>query len=544
MATPRKIRRVVAIAVATICSAACSSGEDGGSGASGGKAGTGGGAATGGAAGSGLGGSGATSGGSGGDSGAGGNAGGAGGATTMPLLAFPDAVGFGKNTVGGRGGKPFFVDTLGGGTEYVDHGTYWTGTFKAGLAEVAGPRVIIPRVSGTIQYAYNDYITVNNPNITIAMHAAPGEGLLIKGGVIIVATGEVIIRHLRHMARVESDGLPPHTESVLLSVWQGANSADIRNVVIDHSSFGWWSDDALGAMMNVGDITFSYNLLAEPVLAEFPAGALGAGTYGSSLPNGGYTTMYRNFMASGGKRAPITGNGVHADIVNNVVQSFYLKTIFQCAYARADWNWVNNYYVDAPGWWEGKPEWEISRAGTFYRNTAFLGASNLYAAGNYNPAWPGYTQDQLIQRVAVGDPKDKGDPKFETSRMSWGEVYPGETDAVVAAEVTSLTTGAGAYLTTDSSGKFITWRNHWETGVLNRFKTNTPRRLPKDPLTDFPGEHYPDPAPGAKPYPDSDHDGVPDGYTLPADKTGADLRVDGYSYLEGFLYQMARYWDK
>ncbi|MEZ4270272.1 MAG: hypothetical protein R3C68_02180 [Myxococcota bacterium] len=68
-------------------------------------------------------------------------------------MAFPDAVGFGKNTVAGRGGKPFFVDTLSGGSGFQDHGTYWTGTFKSALADVSGPRVVIFRVSGTIEYA-------------------------------------------------------------------------------------------------------------------------------------------------------------------------------------------------------------------------------------------------------------------------------------------------------------------------------------------------------------------------------------------------------
>ncbi|MEZ4270273.1 MAG: sugar-binding protein [Myxococcota bacterium] len=232
-----------------------------------------------------------------------------------------------------------------------------------------------------------------------------------------------------------------------------------------------------------------------------------------------------------------------SDIVSNVVHVWAQNDLSVC-YAQADWNWVNNYYVDPPGWWDGKHEWEISRAGSFYRNTYYLGFSNLYAAGNYNPQWPNYTQDQLIQRVATGGPNDNGDPTFERARMSWGETYPGETDAITAAaQVTSLTTGAGARLTTDANGNFVTYRNHWETGVLTRYATNKPRWILNDPITEFPGEHYPNPTPGATPYADTNNDGVPDNYSLPAGKVGSDIRTDGYSFLEGWLYGLSRYWE-
>ncbi|MEZ6080361.1 MAG: hypothetical protein R3C56_33225 [Pirellulaceae bacterium] len=44
---------------------------------------------------------------------------------------FPGAAGFGKHSVGGRGERFFEVTDLADSNDFVDHGTHWTGTFRA-----------------------------------------------------------------------------------------------------------------------------------------------------------------------------------------------------------------------------------------------------------------------------------------------------------------------------------------------------------------------------------------------------------------------------
>jgi len=82
-------------------------------------------------------------------------------------LAFPTAEGYGKYSVGGRGGKVYEVTTLKS-----------SGPGSLGEAiGASGPRTVVFRVSGTITGSYS----IKNDNITIAGQTAPGDGICIKG---------------------------------------------------------------------------------------------------------------------------------------------------------------------------------------------------------------------------------------------------------------------------------------------------------------------------------------------------------------------------
>jgi pectate lyase len=109
-------------------------------------------------------------------------------ATRVPeVLAFPHADGFGKYTVGGRGGRVIEVTTLedGGGIP---------GSLRAAV-EAEGPRCGVFKVAGTIELVSS--LDIKNPYITIAGQTAPGQGITIKGYTFYIKTGQVIIRNLR-----------------------------------------------------------------------------------------------------------------------------------------------------------------------------------------------------------------------------------------------------------------------------------------------------------------------------------------------------------
>ena len=99
--------------------------------------------------------------------------------------AFPGAEGFGKYTLGGRGGRVIEVTNLN------DHGP---GSFRA-ACEAEGPRTVVFRVSGTIPLESKFKIT--NPYLTIAGQTAPGDGICIKNYQVNFDTHDLIIRYLR-----------------------------------------------------------------------------------------------------------------------------------------------------------------------------------------------------------------------------------------------------------------------------------------------------------------------------------------------------------
>jgi hypothetical protein len=101
------------------------------------------------------------------------------------VLAFPGAQGFGKDTIGGRGGRIVHV---------TNRNNSGTGSFRDAVETQSGARTVVFDVGGTITLTSN--INITNGNITIAGESAPSPGIAITGGDIRPRASEIIIRHI------------------------------------------------------------------------------------------------------------------------------------------------------------------------------------------------------------------------------------------------------------------------------------------------------------------------------------------------------------
>jgi pectate lyase len=171
---------------------------------------------------------------------------------------FPGAAGFGSDTPAGRGGQVYKVTTL---------NEYGTGSLRE-CAEASGPRVCVFEIAGTIQLL-GDSITIRDPYLTIAGQTAPSPGITLRGPFtpIWIRTHDVLIQHLHFRAGDDAGGDPYFNRaSISIGGWSPTMT---ENIVIDHNSFSWATDQTVTIWEYANNITLSNNIFADPLDDSF-----------------------------------------------------------------------------------------------------------------------------------------------------------------------------------------------------------------------------------------------------------------------------------
>ncbi len=313
-------------------------------------------------------------------------------------LAFPTAEGYGKYTVGGRGGDVYEVTNLNDSGE---------GSLRAAL-EAEGPRTVVFRVSGTITGNFS----IKNDNITIAGQTAPGDGICIKGN-LSTGADNIIIRYIR----------------VRWDPALGANDAIggryQKNIIFDHVSASWSTDETMTLYHNE-NTTVQWCIIAQPCPKTTDSHRFG-GIWGNN-----YGTWHHNLIAHSDSRNPRWASGCgYNDHRNNVIYNWgYASCYGGEAHQKGDRrkppiehstiNMIANYYkpgpateskvrnritdpssrdgdADAGKWWvsdnfvEGYPEVTANN---------LLGVTKTSSAYRLNEPWPAMEIDQQTAEEA------------------------------------------------------------------------------------------------------------------------------------------------
>jgi hypothetical protein len=312
------------------------------------------------------------------------------------------------------------------------------GTLADALART-GPRTIEFAVGGIVDLGGKS-LRIAQPQVTIAGETAPAPGITLINGGVSITTHDVIVRHIRIRPGAGDRPRKSGWEVDGLATGKGA-----RDVIVDHCSFSWATDENLSASGPRFDgatpeewrratshrITFSHNLVAEGL--HHSTHAKGAHSKGSLIhDNTSDILVYGNLYVSNDDRNPFFKGGARGAVVNNLIHNPGRR--------------VMQFALNA-GEWEGQP-WQrgamtivgnVARKGpSSAAEIAFLEAmgpvdvhlrDNLYfdAAGKPLPAEPGF-------RV-----KDKGlvtvDPKGELRRLEQPAAWPSGLQARPATEI-------------------------------------------------------------------------------------------------------------
>jgi len=332
-----------------------------------------------------------------------------------PVLAFPTAEGFGAGARGGRGGRVVFVTNL------ADSGV---GSLRDALSgsQGTGPRIVVFRVSGTIALSSNILLREANSFVTVAGQSAPGDGVQLKNYGIDIREGahDVIIRHLRVRPGLDKATSTGTQFFPGIALW-GSNGKNVYNVMIDHSSVEWCSDESTSAWDWTTRSTIQWSIIGEgmsPTAYPYNAGAYGKGLITGGAANGDklQLSVHHNLFAHTMGRNPYLQRADVIDFVNNVIYNWPCNNAISVGSAcilntgntyGAKANFVNNHYIRGPlstcvdlAFLEGKTINGIT-------------TSQLYVKGNWGPYCPtGCTDDW----------------NFHFTELRYPNCYPGHYD--------------------------------------------------------------------------------------------------------------------
>jgi hypothetical protein len=419
--------------------------------------------------------------------------------------AFPTAEGFGAGAKGGRNGTVLYV------TNTDESGP---GSLRACI-EASGPRTCIFRIGGTIRLDKASLV-IRNPFITIAGETAPGGGIAIRNGStqirpsIEIRTNDVIIRHLRLRPG-------PHSVEACCSGALGMYSAGARDIMLDHISASWGSDETIDSE-DASNFTFQWGLVGEPLLSGGPGKRNRARNM--LFTKGGNLTVHHTLFTTGKFRNPhvkMQIAGSIADIVNNVMYSpeWQYVVSFGDEWVHMRANVVGNYKI------EGENKKDDHLVHLFEESG--LGHS-IYLHDNYDEPY----------RTAVGDPDDSVAAP-EQRKFIVTTRFPAPDVRTTAPQLAYEEVLANA-------GATKPMRDAVDSRLIEDVVKRSGKLLKADPES---VGGWPDLDSGT-PYMDSDGDGISDSWEkahgLNPNENGdgqMDYDGDGWTNLEEFLHSLA-----
>ncbi len=413
------------------------------------------------------------------------------------LSAFPGAEGYGALSVGGRGGRVIEVTNLN------DSGP---GSLREAI-EACGPRIVVFRVSGTIEL--QSFLIVENSHITIAGQTAPGGGICLKNYPLEVKADHVIIRYMRFRL---GGGEKAIEDS--LSVKAG------RNIIIDHCSASWSGDETLSVTASeniLGNVTIQWCMITESLnYRGHGYGSLVRGCFGN-----GYT-FHHNLYAHHHGRNPRPGNNNdYISDADGLILDFRNNVIYNWGGSHAGYNadkdtvtkmnFVGNYYKQGP---------DSSNDEAFREQCTYSKA---------------YFSDNSMNGTCPEDPWSL--VRFENFSEAKKAAYKQSGPFPVGSEVATDDALTAYKKVLANAGATLPQRDAVDVRIVNDVVNGTGGII--DSEDEVGG--WPELAPGV-PLPDTDHDGMPDDWELarrldPSDSgdSAKDRDADGYTNVEEYI---------
>ena len=334
--------------------------------------------------------------------------------------AFPGAEGYGQNAIGGRGGRVIKCTTA--------------SQFKKACQDSTGARIVIVTSGGYLDFGSQaGKITVTHRYLTVAGQCSAGDGLFLKNLTLTLSCPEIIIRNV-HIARGDSliTGTKPEGGDCITI---GSDTA--YNIIIDHCTIPWGTDENLSCGDGAGLVTVSWCMIYQPLALNcHPEGEHSKTLMWHNSSGDSVSYTHNSLVHSLDRNAQMVGPG-NSDFIGNVIYNYGIATTYGQDSIPTRLQFKRNYF-----------RWGLDTP--LSDSTVVLRASN-------NPTGSlVYAEDNFGFRCKPCSGNQWGVTNESTVFQSTGELAASQVTAQLADSFQYVVDHAGAFPRTTADTKMVT----------------------------------------------------------------------------------------
>ena len=370
-------------------------------------------------------------------------------------------------------------------------------------------------------------------NFTVAGQTAPRGGISIRGHVYTDQVSNMIWRYVRFRKNVDAR-TRPGDES--FHEFDALGFHDVENVVIDHVSLAFGTDEALDVDL-LGATPGAGASIQYTVLSDSKTGTI----LGGNGPEAVFS-FHNNFYSRITHRFPNVGGDGHFEVFNNLVHNWRFRLVN--VHNELSVNHINNAYVAGVRTRDTPDINDI--ANRIHPGTEGIFDTRIFTAGNFitdvltDPSADNWSSWRVFidgGGLSQNDPAPASMQVFE----AFPRVAPAAPLRTAAEVMASLPDEVGAFRTLDEDGNIVIYRDDIDRSLIAEYREGDGEGSAYTYSRD--GFVHVD-VPSNAPYADTDGDGMPDAWEsahgfdpLTADDSG-DADGDGYTNIEEFLNEV------
>jgi hypothetical protein len=329
--------------------------------------------------------------------------------------------------------------------------------------QMASNRIVVFDVGGMFQLTQGtlDIKTVNN--VYIAGQTAPTPVTVYGNTTQITKSNNTMTSNvvMRYLTFRRGGAVSGNTDAFTFAGGSGAGDTVATNMILDHVSTSWGTDENLSVTNNNTNVTVQYSIIADALRTDHAYGSLIRPQVDSTVSF--HHNLYANNASRQARFGTYNAETLTADFRNNVIYNWRDRASYTGGSSEAeqeftDVNYVGNYLVAGPNTTSN-----ANRAFFIDKNVD----SRVYQTGNF------IDSDKALNAGGAPNGADIGWSAFQISTPVTDQTFTQMSSPFATASVSTQLAPDGYRQVIDHVGNSWWNREAIDARIINNVKTNT-----------------------------------------------------------------------